>query len=347
MMLYRSPGFHDWFKGAKDDYNSIDRDKMLAYMRRKGIENPKEVWLQNIRAFIDVDLAQDNQSWLAWLQDRAYPTDALWFWKNMNTSYLCFCTPEEAADEFILTQNAYGICEEPSEHESWLDWHTFAPVNHRLMIVMRKLWLGKVPGLPCHIAEETAKIHNTVINSLTAAYKDPVAARSCLQDLPVERPVPDYPRLRHVSRVSMPPKSNFSSKDKFTFQFFRLPSTFVQRINVILLEEAIVTDGIVYKSSSAFRRALKTYLEIERPSLKTVMEKLQPGDLEVLHVCHGGLKMANKMLNGKRRAYLAMIERIERELGSGCVAEFSLIPPPSEMLMRLFNFSPEKIQGTW
>ena len=275
IMAYRNRTFHERFGGGEDDYDSNDRPEFIKYMHGKGFKVPKQVWLQNIRAFIDVDLELEEGSWLKWLKKHAYPMDATWFWKNMTMSYLCFCTPEDAEEEFVLTQNAYGVFEGPCSYQAWTDWHSFTPLNHRLIILMRSQFVGANPNLPAWLADGFAAFQHAAVARITSLYEDPAAARSWLEDLPVQRAATSYPMLR-VSSGSGSAAYRFSSEDVFTFRFFRIPSGFVQRINSIFFEQAVLTDSIVYKSSNALRKALEFYLELEQEGFKRVVPEPNP-----------------------------------------------------------------------
>jgi hypothetical protein len=332
ILAYRNRNFHQRFEGGKDDYNSNDRDELLAYMDDKGIKTPKDVWLQNIRAFINVDLGQEDEFWYGWLKNHAYPADARWFWKNMTTSYLCFCTPKDAGEEFLLTQNAYGIFEGPCNHLSWTDWHTFAPVNHRLLIIMRNQFLGGIPNVPSKLADVIARTQHSAVQFLTSKYEDPAEARSWLENLPVNRPTTSYPTMRNSSD-SIPSSYRFTPEDTFTFKFFHLSSTFVQRINCIFIEEAIMTDTIVHKSPSALRKALESYLQIEKPGFKVAVEKPRGEGPEIWRADYNGVGKMGMAPEYERQAYLEMLERIAKSLGSDCTAKFTLNTPRHIVIM--------------
>jgi len=323
IMAYRNRKFYQRFQGEKGDYDSNDRAELLAYMRDKGVKTPKDVWLKTIHAFIDVDLGQEVECWDGWLMNHAYPADARWFRKNMTTSYLCFCTPKDVGEEFVLTQNAYGVSEGPYSNRGWTDWHTIAPVNPRLLIVMRNQFLGDIPNVPSGLADVIAKTQRMAIESLTSVYEDPTAAHSWLEDLPVTRPTTSYPTLQVFSEGN-PLLYKSTQEDIFTFEFFYLSSTFVQRINSIFIEEAILTDTIVYKSSLALRKALESYLEIEKPGFKIVIEKPEGEGPEIWCADYNGAKNMDVAPDYERREYLDMLERIARSLGSDCTAKFTL-----------------------
>src|SRR6266536_1096192 len=98
----------------------------MKYMEEKGFEDPKTVWLANIRAFLDVTLGHDDERWIEEISQKAYPLDARWFVGHLTTTFLSFCCPTaDSFDEFVLTQNGYSIFEGPSEEDQWTDWHVF------------------------------------------------------------------------------------------------------------------------------------------------------------------------------------------------------------------------------
>ena len=331
IMAYRNRKFHRRFGSEEHEYDSNDRTELLAYMHDKGFSKPKDVWLRNLRAFIDVDLRQDVEDWEGWLMENAYPGDARWFFKNMTTSYLCFCTPEDAGEEFLLTQNAYGIFEGPCSHLGWTDWHTFAPVNHRLTIISRNQFLGGIPNLPSDMAKVFAAGQREVVQAMTSRYEDPAEAHSWLEDLPVSRPATSYSPVRIVAE-SLPTSHGFTQEDNFTFSFYQLSSTFVQRVNSIFLQEAIMTDTVIYRSWEAFRKALEAYLENDKVGFKVVWEKPIEGGPEHWFTDHNGMKKVNEAPEHKRLEYLQMLERIARGLGSQCRAKFTMRTLESVMI---------------
>ena len=333
IMAYRSRKFHQRFHGQEQDYDSNDREQLLAYMHKHGFKTPKDVWLNNIRAFIDVDLDPDYEIWFAWLKEHAYPGDAKWFYKNMTTSYLCFCTPVAVDEEFLLTENAYGIFEGPCSHLGWTDWHTFAPINPRLMIIMRNQSLGTARGLPSALRDALATAQVAAIEAMTSIYEDPLAAHSYLEDLPVGRPTTSYPTVQKMVGDSAP--FEFSSKDLFTFKFFRLPSTFVQRIMTIFLEEAMQTETIIYKSEAGLRKAIDSYLETDQPGFKIVTERPPKDGPEILYTDHNGTisSWSTDIPTTLRRPYLEMLERVARQLGSDSHAQYTVQTPRSFTIM--------------
>lgn len=330
IMGYRGRGFHRRFPTDENDYTTIDRPALLDYMHRNGFKTPKDVWLSNINAFIKVDMSKGHKSWATWLQQNAFPADALWFEKNMTTSYLCFCTPAESREEFILTQNAYGIYEGPNSTSAWMDWHTFTPINDKLLIVHRNMWLDDADSLASQMSIEYAhQIGQSFARGrdmIISHYKDSNQAQSWLKDMPVKRPSTRYSCFQFAAEYH-PRKAIFNQDDNFTFNFFKLPSTYVQRINAIFLEQAVLTDSIVYRSEEALRNALEFYLDIEKPGFKAVIDREFEESYEIWNLDYAGIHSSNDTPEYSKRDYLEMLARIAGELGSSCSARCSIVTP--------------------
>ncbi|KPI43225.1 uncharacterized protein AB675_7168 [Cyphellophora attinorum] len=359
IMTYRSRKFHQRFSHQQPEYTSNDREQLLEYMRSKGFSSPREVWLEAIRAFIEVDLTQGVLEGVDWLMGRAYPPDVQWLRKNMITTYLCFCTPEDADDEFLLPQNAYGVYEGPTYHENWLDWHTFFPIHHRVMIVLRNRFLGPFP--PSSVGGSEARDvagREIAMTVLTARFPNKTKARSWLEHMPVTRPSPHYRSVPTqdgevptilvsggVSDAIVTSHLVFAEQEStYSFQLHRLPHLFTQRINAIYLEEAIATDTVIYKSANGLRRALEWYLE-ETPHLKDTVtttpeqyEHLLHGlDAEMVERLREGIREElEKLPEYRRKPYLQMLEAIARDLGSSCTARYNILPATSGPFMELF-----------
>ena len=144
IMMYRNKNFHGRFNVSKENYNADDRAEMMEYMDRKGFKKPIDVWFSNINAFIDVKIDRNPMAWNHRIVEQASLGDALWFWKNITMHYLAFCTPEDPEDEFILSENSYGVFEGlNSSNKLWTDFHLFAPVTPKLMIILRSNMLPR------------------------------------------------------------------------------------------------------------------------------------------------------------------------------------------------------------
>ena len=316
IMLYRNRTMTGRYEKSAADYDCDDRDKMIAYMNAKGFAQPRNVYFSNIRAFIDVDVSTEWQVWYEEISRRAYPSDARWFFKNMQMSYIAFCTPQVEADEFLMTQNVYSIFEGANSGGLWTDYHIFAPVSPKLMIITRSFLLkGGV--------DEDESSRQELLKWTKSMHIDPDSAESCLEDLPIAKARNNYSHVVNGKTVLLPTKMS-RNKHVFYFRFFPLGSRHVQKINTILLEEAPGTIALVYKSLESLRRALQSYLTDDSPGLKQVY-KLPPTDpkdprkaSDILGV------LPAKWCEDTGLTYLRLLERVAQTLGSTVIAKYSV-----------------------
>ena len=330
LMLYRNLAFADRYDKSAADYDSNDRDDMLAYMKEKGFDRPRDVWFSNIRAFLDIDLARSSEAVEEDLIQRAFPADALWFVKNMYMYTLTLCTPNVDLDEFLLTQNAYAIFEGPNNPGAWTDFHIFAPVSAKIMIVLRQNFL------PSTLEEdkdyEAAKLE--VLELCESRHPENSLQGSCLEEVPVTKPRNNYSRFVN-GKVELLPTKISMDKHVFYFRFFKLETKHVQRINEILLQEAIGTISIVYKSPIGLRRALEFYLADEGPGFKKIYRSPVGQPDKTQFVLKGDGQWSNTGPEDGRLPYLKLLEKIAQGLGSAVKAKYTVVdpitlaPPPS------------------
>jgi hypothetical protein len=155
IMRYRKPGTQNRFSmDNAEEYVGDDKELFIEYMRRKGFKKPIEVWLDNIKAMLEIKM-DIGTGWEEELGNTSYPLDAIWFVLHTKTFYISFCTPSDPGDEFLMTQNGYGIYEGPvsivtnretAEDEviAYTEFHTFAHISPRLTIVLRSSLLPLV-----------------------------------------------------------------------------------------------------------------------------------------------------------------------------------------------------------
>ncbi|KAL8871330.1 MAG: hypothetical protein Q9174_002811 [Haloplaca sp. 1 TL-2023] len=259
IMHYRNRTFQSRFEKSREDYDANDRETMLQYMDEKGFTHPREVWFANLRVFLTTENPCDphpdraQQSVLAWrdeLMSQAYPPDAQWFWKNTQMHYTCFCTPSCELDEFLMTQNAYSVFEGPNDIV-WTDYHLFAPITPKLMIVTRQNVLRN--------SSEAPGGFDNIVNLMRSQHLYPEKATSLLQDLPVAVPGNNYSTLVNGKRVLSATKMS-PAKHVFFFKFFRIATKHVQLINTVFLEEAYQTECLAFKTKPGLVRAIEAYL---------------------------------------------------------------------------------------
>ena len=215
IMMYRNSSFAERFKKSREDYDPDDREHMLAYMDERGFQTPRDVWFANIRAFFEVELDQDWPAGMADLSRRAYPMDAQWFFMHVQAFFIAFCTPKETCDEFLLTQNVYGVYEGPDSAGAWTDYHRFAPLSPKIMIVLRSLLL------PCAGVEVDQGTRQMILELTKKMHLDPNNAGSWLQDIPITRARNNYSK---VVNGKVEPLPTIMSRDKHVFYFRSSPS---------------------------------------------------------------------------------------------------------------------------
>ncbi|MCJ1436100.1 hypothetical protein MMC27_005478 [Xylographa pallens] len=297
IMKYRSQEFHRRFNPETGDYIADDKEEMLTYMKVKGFAKPINVWLNNLRTFIDVKMDAEQQ-WIQTVLDNAYPGDAMWFFAHIQAAYLAFCQTSNLNDEFLLTGNAYAIFEGPHSEvfdsmtqkmvtRAYTEYHCFAPISPRLMIVLRS---NLLPQEKQYDHEDSCK---ELLQYTKSLHNDPASADSILLDLPVEKCRNSYSIIHNGIVVPTADSSLPSSHHKFLFRFFPVEAKHVKMINDIMLNEAFRLPTIVFKSKAAARLTIEGYLTEADPKLMAVTDV--PGD--------------------KRRKYLADLESIVRQLG--------------------------------
>lgn len=315
IMLYRNRTFERRFEKSKKDYDADDRYNMLIYMRERGIEDPKTVWLNNLLVFLRVPLGPKKE-WIREVTEKAYPLDAEWFIMHLESTFLSFCCPAglpHSNDEFMLTQNAYSIFEGPNDETQWTDWHVFAPVSPNLMIIMRKNVLQKWddPDMERMRLEQLE-----VMKSVIGLGRVKPQRLSKLMVLPLERPQVRY----SGSPSDGGPVSLFSKDDEFTFKFIRLGTEHLQLLNTIFFEEAITRAGIVFNDRQKFMRMLEHYLAADP------MEFKQTYSNDQLLKCHSPLPSSWPRMSAWRKAnvtaYLKLLEAAAAELGSDVKARY-------------------------
>lgn len=335
IMLFRNRTIHGKYEKSTDDYNADDREMVLQYMQKEGFTTPKAVWLANIRAFLDVRLDHDDARWSAELLRRALPLDAAWFIDKMTGTFLSFCTPQESSDEFILTQNAYSIFEGPNTSQGWTDWHTFAPINHKLLVIMRRNVLQSIfvsDGNSEQLVEKWEKQRHATIEKLAAVFEDRSDTQSLLQDLPIYRPQISYGARTGVEdgQITNRITTGLRDDDTFLFKFYPLSTNHVQRINSFFLEEALDTQAIVYKSDTGLRRALEAYLETNSTYYKLV--KSIPGEggfRNIMKIPRNGRSVIQfgYPFEYRHERYLQTLERLAKQIGSQIEARYSVTVP--------------------
>lgn len=320
IMLYRNKTLGGRYEKSTEEYDADDREMMLSYMQKHGFRTPRDVWFSNIRAFLEIDLSVEWQQSFPKLHESAYPSDVRWFFKNMQMSYLTFCTPETGDDEFLLTQNSYCVFEGPnSPTGAWTDYHVFAPVSPRLLMVTRSCLLPS--GID---GEEGEEERLAMLEQCKSMHFDLPSADSCLEDLPIAKARNNYTRMLDGKLVPLPTKIA-REKHVFFFKFFAIKAIHVQKINQIFLEEALGTTKLVYNSSKGLRLALEYYLASEDLGFKQIIRKVHAGTPDHVPQFNGDALDTRREEN--RLPYLRILENIAKTLGSTITAKYTMIDP--------------------
>ena len=203
IMKYRGRRFHKrYFHEKADTYDANDKERMLKYMKERGIEKPIDVWFDNIKGILDLKMDYDME-WTGKLQRRIYPDDAKWFINHTQQFYLALCTPSTADDEFLLSQNAYSVYEgattesrDPFSNkitsEAYTEFHVFAPIAPRLMIVLRSMILP----VPSEDSDSAIKEEREMwYKASVSRHAHPTRAGAVLKDLPIDKARNSYSKV--------------------------------------------------------------------------------------------------------------------------------------------------------
>lgn len=269
IMKYRGPGYFKKYCSARaEEYESEDKYSLMAYMADKGFKNPRDVWLRNLRAILEVDMDAVN-NWIKLLPDLMFPEDAKMFILHAQASYMAFCTPAEGDDGFILTDNCYNIYEGPTDVEfcatsrtytegQYHNYHEFGLVTPKLMIVFRSCLL------PETLTDSNPEIRRTrtMLQELTAMQTcNPESAKSILMDLPVAMATNSCTRVVNDRLELIPGQSGApKARDKFSFKFWKVSTRHVDLINSVFLDNIDDCQSVVFDSKKSFRRSLESYL---------------------------------------------------------------------------------------
>lgn len=268
IMKYRTSNqYRRFYDRDLDTYNANDREAMLEYMRREGLEKPIEVWHRNIQAILDLKMDARGE-WAPRLLGKIYPEDAFWVAHHLQQMYLALCTPQSSDDEFTLTENAYAIHEGPvdysvdpvtcqqTETNEFLEYHSIAPVSPKLVLVIRN---KLIPDLAEDMFPELRRQRQLtrepfeilLQNRAILGNLDPTLLGSFLQTLPLTGPYSlSAPEVEYGSAAG----------SVFRFPICRLSSDHVQKINAVMLNESHSITTITFGSHGSVRRALEYYL---------------------------------------------------------------------------------------
>ena len=338
-MKYRGPRFRRHFgHQLPDEYSEDDAERLRAYMREKGYKRPVDVWFDNIKVLVDLKMDPEMR-WANELMERMYPTDALWAISNMQHMYLSICTPSNQEDEFLLTENAHSIHEGPNSPRAYTEFHVFAVISPKLIMVLRSFLLP----IPEEDQNPNIRGWRQELYALNAAqHVDPSRANSCLQDLPVRKARNSYSEVVNGRVIWTDGRDRkLRPDDKFCFEFFPITTTHVNKINSIMLEESYSISTIAFKSKSSARKALEFHLTtpiVRNEFGKKIFETLDDARL----VCFKKLEQVAKQLGSDIAAkFLALEEENSEQLLLTQFLEKFMPSEPTDMMktyMKLGEF---------
>ena len=313
VMKYRSSGQHERFNHQSiRTYDSDDKDRLVKFMAKSNFSSPKAIWFSNIHAFLDLQMDAEMK-WMQEILDSpfVYPDDAKMFVAHMQCKFMAFCTVSNTTDEFVLSENAYGVHEGPVDtffnpgsgklrSGLYTEHHTFAPLSPKIMIIFRSY------HLPCGVDEGWTQEQELTHQMLKNMHIDPERAGSILEDLPVEKCRNSYTDVIDGKAVPKPGPSEPRSDNKFFFRFFPVSTTHTQLINTVFMENAHSTSSMVFKSLAAMQKALRIFLSDPRP----------------------GFKILENTSSDPRFIYLQQLETIARDTGSPVKATYTVFEPP-------------------
>jgi hypothetical protein len=230
IMKYRGPVYCEkYFVGNSGEYESEDKHLVRAYMSKQGLSSPRDVWLHNLRALLDLNMDADGV-WMTEIRRNMFPADANMFVIHAQSSYMAFCTPAEKNDDFLLTDGCYNVFEGPTRETFCsqtgkflgplcLPYHEFGPVSPRLIVVLRSFILPEAqedtdPGVRDHRA--------TLRKAAASQFPNPGTTNSILADLPVSKATNSYTTVMHDRlRFAQVPRARPASKTNFCFAFGR------------------------------------------------------------------------------------------------------------------------------
>ena len=255
VMRYRSHKFWSKYTGTIDTYEHSDRSRLIEFLKERSITDLRQVWLQNLEVIVKTEIDEDRE-WLQTIGREMFGDDAGLYVLHMSESYMAFCEPQSAEDEFIITDNGFGIFEGPVVYDTanlkstgadgspprlgdprYTEFHKLAPLSPRLILVLRSNFLRDEP-----IWKRRREI--------SRQFDAQPGAVSILQDLPIKPP-----EIHYV----LPGKTKLvhTLDDQFFFEIYKVKTEQIHVINGLMLQEAVrsitwVSDESLVRSFHAF-----------------------------------------------------------------------------------------------
>ncbi|PWW75895.1 hypothetical protein C7212DRAFT_280441 [Tuber magnatum] len=257
VMRYRSHKFWSKYTGTIDNYKHNDRDLLIEFLQERSITDLRQVWLQNLEVIVKTEIDADGE-WLGTIGREMFAGDANMYVFHMSESYMAFCEPESPEDEFIITDNGFGIFEGPVVYDTvnlkstgadgsrpqlkdptYTEYHKLAPLSPRLILILRSNFLRDGPIWKRRL-------------DFFRQWKVWPEGDSLLQDLPIK------PAKTHYWLPGRTKKAVHTLEDEFFFEIYKVNTKEVQTINTVMLQEA--TGSITWVSDESVVRSLRAFL---------------------------------------------------------------------------------------
>lgn len=268
LLKFRGSTFHKrFYHEVVENYWANDKVMFRQYMRDHGFIRPIQVWLESLKTIMMLEMDPEGE-WMDEIKQQMYSHDADWLVMHVQGMYMAICTPSNPDDEFILTDNSYNVFEGPNHFAqdvqtgevhgvADVNFHEFAPVSPRLMIVLRHCILP-VPEEDSNseIREFRETMRYTSVDDTFG-----MGTKSSLEDLPITKARNSYSKIVNgqVMRVEGDHDS-YTKDDKFYFSLFPVGRDHVNKLNKILLENSSHCSRIVFGSQASFLRTLEYYM---------------------------------------------------------------------------------------
>ncbi|KAF8250899.1 hypothetical protein K440DRAFT_616539 [Wilcoxina mikolae CBS 423.85] len=292
VMRYRSDTLWKKFGcTTMDEYTEVDKTHVQAFMKLRGFTKPAEVWLHTMKVILDTPVDSRGE-WQKSVQENGFLHDAMLYIYHMTESYLSFCQPTHQHDEFIITENGFGINEGPNtftygidphtklptiKPESFTEYHKFAPLSPKLLLVLRSNFLRKGNEVLLRAMRARPGVPNTP---------------SLFENLQLDVAIPSYGMGVYAR--------DFEMKDDhiFSFKIQKISTSYTDLFNAAMLEEARAS--ITWSSDKSMQNTLKAYLANPKfpPNLATFLELKRKAKLRLLGILDGSAPKVSPLLQG-------------------------------------------------
>jgi len=241
LMLYRGIVFRDMYSTSIEDYKESDKERVVEFIQRKGFKNLKELWAHHLTVIMETTI-DARGTWKDTVRKEMVHDNAHHFIKHCEDFCLTIVQPEAGEDEFILTENCFGI------FEGNVDWNTpygcqifpyhyLAPISPRLALVLRRRLLFD------HPIQDT--VEEVAGSGVVRPEGMPPLRPSLLADLPVS--------------LAVAPLDNscLMETDEFVLDITKISTRHVHKINNIILTEA--RSLITYVSDTSMAASLEAW----------------------------------------------------------------------------------------